>query len=117
MSTLRSLPKQVPYCPQKQKLAHVVRRAARCNRYWPEFPMSSLSLRRTLCLTPSGVKPAVPWLWLGATSFIAALAGIFKANFPFVKRRRISGGQWHWSEGARGSDPFGWRTTRSLVLS
>jgi hypothetical protein len=57
MSTLRRLPKQGAYGPQKNKQAHVVHRAARSNRYWPEFPISTLPLRKTLCLPHSGVKP------------------------------------------------------------
>src|SRR5882762_8721905 len=60
MSTLRRLPKQGPYGPQKHKPAHVVRRAARSNRYWPEFPISTLPLRKTLCLPHFGVKPGAP---------------------------------------------------------
>lgn len=71
MSTLRRLPKQGPYGPQKHKLAHVVRRAARSNRYWPEFPISTLHLRKTLCLPHSGVKAGAPWLWLGQMRSLA----------------------------------------------
>jgi len=60
MSTLRRLPEPGPYGPQKHKPAHVVRRAARSNRYWPEFPISTLPLRKTLCLPHFGVKPGAP---------------------------------------------------------
>jgi len=60
VSTLRRLTKQGPYGPQKHKLTHVVRRAARSNRYWPEFPISTLPLRKTLCLPHFGVKPGTP---------------------------------------------------------
>jgi hypothetical protein len=48
MSALGCSPKQGPDGPQKQKLAHVVRRAARSNRYWPEFPISSLIFTQDL---------------------------------------------------------------------
>ncbi len=60
MSTLRRLTKQGPYGPQKHKPAHMVRRAARSNRYWPEFPISTLPLRKTLCFPHFGVKPGAP---------------------------------------------------------
>jgi len=70
MSTLRRSLKQGLNDPQKHKLAHVVRRAACSNRYWPEFPISTLPLRKTLCLPHSGVKPGAPWLWLGANALV-----------------------------------------------
>jgi hypothetical protein len=60
MSTLRRLTKQGPYGPQKHKPAHVVRRATRSNRFWPEFPISTLPLCKTLCLPRNGVKPGAP---------------------------------------------------------
>src|SRR6266403_5245355 len=60
MSTLRRLPEPGPYGPQNHKLAHVVRRAAHSNRYCPEFPISTLPLRNTLCLPHFGVKPGAP---------------------------------------------------------
>jgi hypothetical protein len=86
MSTLRRLPKHGPYGPQKQKLAHMVRRAVRSNRYCPESPISTLRLRKTLCLPHSGVKPGAPLLSLGANALVGTAA-----NFPFVKRRQIAG--------------------------
>jgi hypothetical protein len=73
MSTLRRLPKQGAYGSQEHKLAHVVCRAARSNRYWPEFPISTLPLRKTLCLPHSGVKPGAPWLWLSANALANAV--------------------------------------------
>jgi hypothetical protein len=70
VSTLRRLPKQGPHGPQKDKQAHVVRRAARSYRYWPELPILVLPLRRTLCLTRSGVKPVALWPSLGANALV-----------------------------------------------
>jgi hypothetical protein len=75
MSTLRRLPKQGPYGPQKHKLTHVVRRAARSNRNWQGFPISTLPLRKTLCLPHSGVKPGSMWLWFGANALVGTAVG------------------------------------------
>jgi len=62
MSTLRRLPKQALWSA-KQKLAHLVCRAARCNRYWPNFRFNFI-LCKTLSPPHSGVKLGAPWPWL-----------------------------------------------------
>jgi hypothetical protein len=70
MSTLHCLPKRGPHGPQKDKHTHLVRRAARSNRHCPEFPISTLHLRKTLSLPHSGVKPGRSWLWLRANALV-----------------------------------------------
>jgi len=78
MSTLRRSLKQGLNDPQKHKLAHVVRRAARSNRYWPEFPISTLPCMPNL-------MPAALWCQARGT-----MVSNLVRNVPFVTSLEVS---------------------------